>query len=55
MTFKFKSKYIEFKNFQDVMKKIKIDTNKRVELCNFFELLNINDINIIKKLNHFAK
>ena len=55
MTFKFKSKFADLKNFQNRMKKIQIDSNKRVDFDNFMEALDIIDAEILNKLNYFVK
>lgn len=55
MTFKFNSKFMQFKNFQNSIRKIKLDSNKRVDFENFMEAIDINDLDILNKLAYFVK
>jgi len=55
MTFKFKNKFKDLKIFQNLIKKVKCDAEKRVDFENFMEVLDINDTDIVNKLGHFVK
>jgi len=54
MTFKYDAKFIDNKIFQQTLKQLKIDFLNNVSFDAFLKVLKINDIDILKKLEHFV-